>query len=65
MRQFLQLNNFGIDIPGRQRVETYHPIYGDNSDPFRDTRWSLLKQRLPFPWRKRISAPSEPAVDEG
>jgi radical SAM superfamily enzyme YgiQ (UPF0313 family) len=56
MRQFLQLNNFGIEIPGRQRVETYHPIYGDNSDPFQDTRWSLLKRVLPFPGRKRLAA---------
>jgi hypothetical protein len=64
MRQFLQLNDFGIEIPGRQRVETYHPIYGDNSDPFQDTRWSLLKQRLPFPWRRRIATPSKPAVEE-
>ena len=64
MRHFLQLNNFGIEIPGRQRVETYHPIYGDNSDPFQDTRWSLLKQRLPFPWRRRIATPSKPAVEE-
>jgi radical SAM superfamily enzyme YgiQ (UPF0313 family) len=55
MRQFLQLNDFGIQIPGRQRVETYHPIYGNSADPFQDTRWSLLKQRLPFPWRKRLT----------
>ncbi len=60
MRHFLQLNDFGIKIPGRQRVETYHPIYGDSTDPFQDTRWSLLKQRLPFPWRKRLTdAPME------
>ena len=54
MRQFLQLNNFGIEIPGRKRLETYHPIYGDNQDPFQDTAGSLLKKRLPFPWRKRL-----------
>jgi anaerobic magnesium-protoporphyrin IX monomethyl ester cyclase len=61
MRHFLQLNDFGIKIPGRSRVETYHPIYGDQSDPFQDTRWSLLKQRLPFHWRKRLkAAPVEP-----
>lgn len=55
MRHFLQLNDFGIEIPGRQRVETYHPIYGSNEDPYRDTRWSMLKRRLPFPWRKRLT----------
>ncbi len=55
MRQFLQLNDFGIEIPGRQRADAYHPVYGSNADPYRDTRWSLLKQRLPFPWRKRLA----------
>jgi radical SAM superfamily enzyme YgiQ (UPF0313 family) len=55
MRQFLQLNDFGIEIPSRQRTETYHPVFGSNDDPYRDTRWSLLKQRLPFPWRKRLA----------
>ena len=59
MRQFLQLNDFGIEIPGRQRVETYHPVYGNHADPYKDTRWSLLKQRLPFPWRKRLAAVPE------
>ncbi|MGP8174386.1 MAG: B12-binding domain-containing radical SAM protein [Terracidiphilus sp.] len=56
MRHFLQLNDFGIEIPCRQRIETYHPIYGSNEDPYRDTRWSMLKRRLPFPWRKRLIA---------
>ena len=55
MRQFLQLNDFGIEIPGRQRADSYHPVYGSNQDPYRDTRWSLLKQRLPFAWRKRLT----------
>jgi radical SAM superfamily enzyme YgiQ (UPF0313 family) len=60
MRHFLQLNDFGIKIPGRKRVENYHPVYGDHTDPYKDTRWSLLKQRLPFPWRKRLTvAPEE------
>ncbi len=55
MRQFLQLNNFGIEIPGRQRTETYHPVYGSKDDPFRDTRWSLLRKRLPFSWRELMT----------
>jgi radical SAM superfamily enzyme YgiQ (UPF0313 family) len=54
MRQYLQLNDFGIKIPGRKRLESYHPVYGSNADPYQDTVWSLLKQRLPFPWRKRM-----------
>jgi hypothetical protein len=61
MRQFLQLNDFGIEVPGRQRADTYHPVYGTNEDPYRDTRWSLLKQRLPFPWRKRLANEPESA----
>ena len=66
MRQFLQLNDFGIEIPGRQRTENYHPVFSSTDDPYRDTRWSLLKQRLPFPWRKRLAAPpaSPPAAEK-
>ena len=56
MRQFLQLNDFGIEVPGRQRADAYHPVYGSNEDPYRDTRWSLLKQRLTFPWRKHLTS---------
>jgi len=56
MRQYLQLNDFGIEIPGRHRAETYHPIYGSQADPLQDTRRSILKQRLPFPWRKLLAA---------
>lgn len=61
MRQFLQLNDFGIEIPGRQRADTYHPVYGSNEDPYRDTRWSLLKRSLPFSWRKRLTNVPESA----
>jgi hypothetical protein len=64
MRHFMQLNDFGIKIPGRERIETYHPIYGNQTDPYQDTRWSLLKQRLPFPWRKRLTdVPVSSSVD--
>jgi hypothetical protein len=48
MRHYLQLNNFGIRIPGREGPECYHPVYGDTRDPYRDTRWSLLRSRLPI-----------------
>jgi radical SAM superfamily enzyme YgiQ (UPF0313 family) len=60
MQQYLQLNDFGVEIPGRQRAETYHPVYGTHADPFQDTRSSILKQRLPFPWRKRIASKKLP-----
>jgi anaerobic magnesium-protoporphyrin IX monomethyl ester cyclase len=59
MRHFLQLNDFRIRIPWRGRDNAYHPIYGTNDDPYADTRWSLLKRRLPF-LGKRRSAPPEP-----
>jgi len=62
MLQYLQLNDFGIEIPGQERAETYHPIYGSHADPYKDTRWSMLKQRLPFPWRKRLAAAEQPAT---
>lgn len=55
MRHYLQLNDFGIRIPGRERVETYNPVYGNTIDPFLESRWSMLRKRLPFPWRKRLA----------
>jgi len=65
MRHFLQLNDFGIRIPGLKRAETYHPIYGTSDDPFDDTRWSLLKRRLGFAWRKLLAPrPVEEAQPE-
>ncbi len=35
------------------------------TDPYRDTRWSLLKQRLPFPWRKRLHKEAMDEVNAG
>jgi hypothetical protein len=57
MRHFMQLNNFGIDAPGLERPDSYHPVFATGNDPFNDTRWSLLKRRLSFAWRKLL-APS-------
>jgi anaerobic magnesium-protoporphyrin IX monomethyl ester cyclase len=57
MRQFLQLNNFGVQVPGLERTDSYHPVYGTSDDPFRDTRRSLLKRRLAFSWRKLLDTP--------
>jgi len=61
LRHFLQLNDFKIQVPGLERKETYHPIYGTSEDPFLDTRWSLLKKRLKFSWKKLLAkgAPEE------
>ncbi|MGA3099013.1 MAG: radical SAM protein [Bryobacteraceae bacterium] len=52
MRHFLQLNDFRIRIPWRNRPSPYHPLYGTHDDPYQDSRWSLLKKRLPFVWRR-------------
>jgi hypothetical protein len=60
MRHFMQLNDFGIEVPGLERTDTYHPVYGTSDDPFRDTRRSLLKKRLQFDWRKLLTMPHTP-----
>ena len=54
MRHFMKLNDFGIEVPGLERTDSYHPVYGTSDDPFRDTRRSLLKRRLPFSWRELL-----------
>jgi anaerobic magnesium-protoporphyrin IX monomethyl ester cyclase len=60
MRHFMQLNDFGIEVPGLERTDSYHPVYGTSEDPFRDTRRSLLKKRLRFNWRKLLAMPHTP-----
>jgi hypothetical protein len=59
MRHFVQLNDFGIRIPRRERAGVYHPIYGTAEEPYWDTRWSLLKKRLPFVSREGSTVPSD------
>jgi radical SAM superfamily enzyme YgiQ (UPF0313 family) len=60
MRHFMQLNDFGIEVPGLKRTDSYHPVYGTSDDPFRDTRRSLLKERLRFDWRKLLAMQHAP-----
>lgn len=48
MRHFLQLNDFGIEVPGRERAAPYHPVYGPGRDPYHDTRRLLLGKKLPL-----------------
>ena len=48
MRQYLQLNDFGIDVDGLPHRRTYHPIFGTADDPFVDSRSSLIRRKLPF-----------------
>jgi hypothetical protein len=49
MRYYLRLNDFGIDIPGYRRRATYHPVWGDQREPFSESRSALLKTKLGFP----------------
>jgi hypothetical protein len=62
MRHFMQLNNFNIEVPGMERTDSYHPVFGTGGDPFAETRWELLKKRLSFAWRKLLASPSPVAV---
>jgi len=48
MRHFLQLNDFGIEVPGRERANPYHPVYGPGRDPYQDTRRLMLGEKLPL-----------------
>jgi radical SAM superfamily enzyme YgiQ (UPF0313 family) len=48
MRHFLQLNDFDIEVPGRERPSIYHPVYGPDQDPYQDTRRLLLGKKLPI-----------------
>ena len=64
MRHFMQLNDFGIKVPGMERTDSYHPVYGTSDDPFRDTRRSLLKKRLRFSWRKLLNMPHAPQAND-
>ena len=58
MRQYLQLNDFGIDVEGLPRRRSYHPVFGTPDDPFVDSRSSLIRRRLPFRWPSRATAKS-------
>jgi radical SAM superfamily enzyme YgiQ (UPF0313 family) len=53
LRQYLQLNDFGIEIPDIPKKPSYHPIFGSDEDPMLDRRWSLVRKRLPFPQSAR------------
>ena len=58
MRQYLQLNDFGIDADGLEPRRSYHPVFGTPDDPFQDSRSSLIRRKLPFRWPSR--APTAP-----
>jgi radical SAM superfamily enzyme YgiQ (UPF0313 family) len=48
MRHYMLLNDFGIEIPGVERA-AYHPVFGDRTDPFYESRPELLARRLQPP----------------
>jgi anaerobic magnesium-protoporphyrin IX monomethyl ester cyclase len=48
MKHFLDLNDFQIEIPGYERPSSYHPIFGDTSDPYRESREQMLTRKLAF-----------------
>jgi radical SAM superfamily enzyme YgiQ (UPF0313 family) len=58
MRQYLQLNDFGIEADGLERRRSYHPVFGTPDDPFQDSRSSLIERKLPF--RGTPQAPTAP-----
>ena len=45
MRQYLQLNNFGLRRPDGAG-DRFHPVFGTREEPFADTRSSLLRREL-------------------
>jgi radical SAM superfamily enzyme YgiQ (UPF0313 family) len=49
MRQYLQLNDFGIVADALPRRSAYHPVFGTSDDPFTDTRTSLIRRKLVGP----------------
>jgi anaerobic magnesium-protoporphyrin IX monomethyl ester cyclase len=48
MRQFLKLNDFGLPINKEAGRYTYHPVFGNHQDPYKDTRISILKNKTGF-----------------
>jgi hypothetical protein len=54
MRWFMKLNDFGVEIPGRARATCYHPVFGDATDPYRESRAELLGRSLNLPVAARL-----------
>ena len=63
MKHFMQLNNFNIEVPGLERTDSYHPVFGTADDPFAETTWSLLKKRLSFVWRQLLAGSRAAAAE--
>ncbi len=56
MKHFLDLNDFAIEVPGYERRQTYHPVFGDNSDPHAETCEQMLERPLQFTSPRKPSA---------
>jgi hypothetical protein len=63
MKYFLELNDFGIEIPGYRRAETYHPVFGDDTDPYGQSLEDWLNRKLEF--RRPPAAKETPASADG
>jgi radical SAM superfamily enzyme YgiQ (UPF0313 family) len=46
MRHYLTLNDFKLPINEEAGRYTYHPVFGNQQDPYKDTRVSILKNRM-------------------
>jgi len=47
LRQYLKLNDFGLDDVGGVGSRSYHPVFGSRDDPMADTRKAILNRPLP------------------
>jgi hypothetical protein len=58
MKHYLDLNDFDIEGPGLERSATYHPVFGDASDPYHESREQLLARTLEFSPPRPASVPA-------
>ncbi|HEY5955432.1 MAG TPA: radical SAM protein [Polyangiaceae bacterium] len=65
MKHYLDLNDFGIEVPNYERPATYHPIFGDCTDPHAESREQMMNRKLEFPRVVRTEGDStnEPAQE--
>jgi radical SAM superfamily enzyme YgiQ (UPF0313 family) len=46
MRHFLTLNDFKLPVNEEAGRQSYHPVFGNQQDPYKDTRISILKNKI-------------------
>jgi len=66
MKHYLDLNDFGIEIPGYERTASYHPVFGDTSEPYQESRKQLLSRPLTFspPCPAKVPGPAGELANE-